>query len=407
MNIPTLEYELYYNSSKLTSLKDGNKEKIDVISFSYTDYLTGSLDEIEIQVSDPTQKWIRNWKPEQEDTISGEIHLGGRILTIQEFYIDEIAYSLYPNIITIRGLSGSVPKNGQLKKRRYQKYKETSLQSIISGVAQRNNLVLQWNGDDVDILSMNQRGRSDYKFINDLAKSYGFYTKIFTKVKKKKSGREKTKYLIFQDLSSGELSVSWEGEQVVAGAGSGQRYVTITDDDIISGANFQLQSTADDRKDHRKYKPYDSKLEKFRVYNDKKQGVDRGTQRTRYSDGPVKNKARDGALNGLLEETKGDLLLAARPDIVAGTIVYFDSKTAFKGTYLIYEVTHTLRNDSGWNTKIASMKRLSSADLPKPPIYYSTPKRSKNSRTFIALVGDIGVYVPKTLLKKPVTIIGN
>jgi phage protein D len=442
MKIPKIQYEIYYNDYGLRSVdkigyrrveKDtyesttdneaitffsnekykyktteetSQKYKLDVISISYSDYLHGSLDELEIQVSDPTQKWIRNWKPEQNDTISGEIYLDNTILSLQEFYIDEISYTVYPNIITIRGLSGSIPKDGQLRKRRYQKYKETTLQSIISGVAQRNNLVMQWNGDDVDVLSMNQGGRSDLKFISDLAKKYGFYTKIFTKVKKKKGQREKTKYLIFQDLTSGQLSVSWEGEQVSVSSGTGQRYITITDDDIVSSANFHLESVYEDRKDLRKYSPYDAKLDKFVAYNEKKQGVNAGTSRDRWSDGPIKNNARDAALNAILEETKGDLMLAARPDIVAGTIVYFDSKTVFKGTYLVWEVTHTIQSNSGWTTKISNMKRLSSADLPKPPKYYSTPKRAQSSHYFgHTVIGLENQYVDKTQMKKSTPIV--
>lgn len=444
MKIPEIKYDIYYNDYGLKSVnKIGYKRvitevydsetdsesifftknkpyryktteetvqkyKLNVISISYTDYLQGSLDELEIQVSDPTQKWIRNWKPEQEDTISGEIYLGDKVLTLQEFYIDEISYAVYPNIITIRGLSGSIPKSGQLRKRRYQKYKETTLRSIISGIAQRNGLVMQWNGNDIPIQSMNQRGRSDLRFISDLAKQYGFYTKIFTKVKKKKGDREKTKYLIFQDLVFGQMDVLFEGEQVTASSGPGQRFITITDGDIVSSANFHLESIHEDRKELRKYKPYESKLDKFSAYSAQKQGIDAGTSRDRWSDGPIKNNARDVALNAILEEAKGDLMLAARPDIVAGTVVYFDSQTSFRGTYLVWEVTHTIQVNSGWTTKIGSMKRLSSADLPKPPKYYSTPKRSANSSSYRSnTLGKTSTRVEKGNLSKSTPIVST
>lgn len=393
MSIPIFKYEFYYNDVEIKELsKASEKTRIELTSISYNDYLTDQIDEMNITISDPTGKWLKNWKPKQKDTISGTVWLDDLKMDMGEFNVADCSYSYYPNSITLQCLSGAVPKNGQLRKKRNIKYQKTTLRTLVSSIAQKNNLILQWVGDDVDLDTAYQRWQSDIQFLSSLAREHNFFSKLHTRVKKTKGQRSKLKYLVFTTKAIAGTELVRNGETVSLTEGEGERYIEIRPEDLIGNCQMTLQSIAADRANFKKYRPYEKRLEKINLANNRKQGYDSGPSLPKFTPtGKLEGQALNDAMEALLEQTEGTLSVSGNPEFVAGSVVYFTQEGMHRGSYLIYEANHVMNTSQGWVANI-TLKKLSAADLPKPA--QKTKKRSTTSQ-YTTKVGLVPVVDPR------------
>lgn len=80
-----------------------------VRSVTYTDYLQGQSDELEVELEDADGRWIGAWYPGMGDKLTLRIGYDGEpLLPCGSFEIDEIGFGGAPSIVTIRGLSTGV-----------------------------------------------------------------------------------------------------------------------------------------------------------------------------------------------------------------------------------------------------------------------------------------------------------
>ncbi len=55
---------------------------------SFTDNLTGALDEVSIQIADPDHKWVAGWVPKKNDRVRFKAALDKLNLSVPDFFVD-------------------------------------------------------------------------------------------------------------------------------------------------------------------------------------------------------------------------------------------------------------------------------------------------------------------------------
>ena len=72
---------------------------------SFTDNLTGALDEISVQIVDPDHKWVAGWVPKKNDRVRFDARLDGLRLSVPDFFVDSWDITTFPGSASIRALS--------------------------------------------------------------------------------------------------------------------------------------------------------------------------------------------------------------------------------------------------------------------------------------------------------------
>ena len=101
-----------------------------LISFSYTDYLEGQSDELQVEFEDADGRWLRNWYPDQGDALS--LSLGDQftgLLSFGKFEIAEIEYNHPPSTVSLKALSTGITKSSRTL--RGKAYENTTLAAIV------------------------------------------------------------------------------------------------------------------------------------------------------------------------------------------------------------------------------------------------------------------------------------
>lgn len=87
-----------------------------VLSFSYTDNLTGQVDDISITLEDRAELWEADWMPERGATLDitictynwSDLYSEEQDLQLGKFEIDELEVSSAPNVVTIKAVAISI-----------------------------------------------------------------------------------------------------------------------------------------------------------------------------------------------------------------------------------------------------------------------------------------------------------
>ena len=93
-----------------------------LLSISYTDYLGGQSDELQLEFEDTDGRWIRAWYPEQGDALSlsvGDQFTG--MVSWGSFEIAEIEYDHPPSVVSIKALATGITRaNRTLQPKAYE-----------------------------------------------------------------------------------------------------------------------------------------------------------------------------------------------------------------------------------------------------------------------------------------------
>jgi phage protein D len=109
-----------------------------VRSVTYTDYLSGQSDELEVELEDADGRWVRHWYPGKGDTLSLKIgYEAAPLLPCGAFEIDEIEFAQPPATVSIRGLATGVKKS--VRTRVGRAYENTTLAAIASASPSATN----------------------------------------------------------------------------------------------------------------------------------------------------------------------------------------------------------------------------------------------------------------------------
>jgi len=157
----------------------------DLLSWSYTDNLSGQADDLQIKVKDEDKRWIGPWMPDHGAELTGKIvrehwEQDGKVdaLPIGKFEIDEVDISGPPSAATIKGIS--VPESSSLRgQEKYRAWEKVKLSVIAKDIAGKAKLRLIYQvDDDPEYDRVEQSGETDLAFLMRLCNDAGLCLKI-------------------------------------------------------------------------------------------------------------------------------------------------------------------------------------------------------------------------------------
>ena len=345
---------------------------------SFTDHLTGSLDEVSVQIADPNHDWLNSWVPHKNDRVRFEARLDDVALKVPDFFVDSWDLTGWPGSVNVKALSQKVVAS-ELRKRRTVNHYDVTLRGLVSGIAQRQNLKLIWEGDDTPQVAMlRQKNMSDLAYLDKIARETGRVCKI------------QNGYLIFIPLSFGDMSIERFGDVVRLAPGNGKRTIVINPSDLTSPPKITHSGDVPNKREFRRYQPIQARLDRVRGETTDETfdgGVNTAVNLGFGSESACWSAALEAHLAGV-GITFGTL---PRVDIAAGSLVYMNEIGTYTGTYLIRKLTHKIGN-GGWSCEIEA-GRISAANLAAP----TKAERVTNSAENTAkLAAEIDAEMAKT-----------
>lgn len=317
-----------------------------VRSVTYTDYLSGQSDEMEVELEDADGRWARHWYPGKGDTLSLKIgYEAAPLLPCGSFEIDEIEFAQPPSTVTIRALSTGVKKS--VRTRVGLAYENTTLAAIAQRIAKRNKLTLVGKIRDISIDRVTQYQERDVEFLTRLAREFGYAFKIV--------GSK----LVFTEL---------------ADLRDGDAVATIRATDLIS---IRLRDKIKDVYQEAKNKYHDPQTKKLVAYEVKDNEVATVGQSTasakkqsgqsasadtlklssRGSRSAIQAKTQAALETANLGQTAGDITVPGNPKLVAGTTFYLADCGKLSGKYLVDSARHRIDRSGGYTTAM-EIKRV-------------------------------------------------
>lgn len=161
-----------------------------VLSFSYTDNLTGQVDDISITLEDRAELWEADWMPERGATLDitictynwSDLYSEEEDLQLGKFEIDELEVSSAPNVVTIKAVAISIGDDSTLRSTlRSHTWENISVQKAANDIAWQNGMKLQWYCDDnPNIDKLEQNDESDLDVLQKICDDAGFALKVTT-----------------------------------------------------------------------------------------------------------------------------------------------------------------------------------------------------------------------------------
>lgn len=161
-----------------------------VLSFSYTDNLTGQVDDISITLEDRAELWEADWMPERGATLDitictynwSDLYSEEQDLPLGKFEIDELEVSSAPNVVTIKAVAISIGDDSTLRSTlRSHTWENISVQKAANDIAWQNGMKLQWYCDDnPNIDKLEQNDESDLDVLQKICDDAGFSLKVTT-----------------------------------------------------------------------------------------------------------------------------------------------------------------------------------------------------------------------------------
>lgn len=171
MKVKTPAYKLAYNGKNITA--DIAEY---VLSITYTDYLSGQADSLDIELENTDGLWLEEYFPEKGASLVASLGYEGELVTLDEFRVDEFTISGPPSKVNLKALSTGVDKD--VRTRRNKKYEKTTLEAVVGEVAGRNGMELDGDIEPLNIERLTQYGESDLGFLKRLAATYGYGLKV-------------------------------------------------------------------------------------------------------------------------------------------------------------------------------------------------------------------------------------
>ncbi len=319
-------YSIIYNSKDIS---------LDVASYavsvSYSDYLDAKSDSIELVFEDRDDRWKNSWYPQKGDEI--ELKLGilekneEKWLNAGSFQIDEIEFNSPPDTINIKGLSSYIKQPFRELKTR--SFENMTLSSIVSQIAKGDGLDTHLEIDpDIPFKRLDQKSKSDLEFLKELAKKWGYYTKI------------DHNRLIFVKLEKMEKAGAVE---------------------TIEKGKSGIVSFSFSDKTHKIYKActvswWDAKTKKKLSYTYEDEGIVKGdilkvNERVENMAQAIE-MAKQRLKNANRLQTTGSLSLFGNPYLVSGAKVLLSGFGMLDGEYLIEEAHHRITKSEGYTTEV-------------------------------------------------------
>lgn len=143
-----------------------------VLSITYTDYLQGQSDELDINLEDRDERWKKGWYPQKGDEIfCGLGYVGETLLPCGTFQLDEIEMNGPPDTVSLRCLAAPVTK--ALRTNNTVAYENKTLREIAGDIAKTHGLTIIGTVPDIRVERITQNSERDLSFLRRLAMEYG------------------------------------------------------------------------------------------------------------------------------------------------------------------------------------------------------------------------------------------
>jgi uncharacterized protein len=168
--------DLTYNSKNIKAeLEEHLKD------WTFTDNLSGEIDDLQIMLEDIENKWLSDWFPSQGAILSAYIYKkywkSQTIKTkIGKFEVDEITAE--PAEVTIKALA--VPESSSIRgETKSKSWEKTTLKVVAGDIAKRNNLKLYYHANNNPKKDrFEQESETDLAFLYRLCNDEGFCLKL-------------------------------------------------------------------------------------------------------------------------------------------------------------------------------------------------------------------------------------
>jgi len=302
-----------------------------LLSATYTDYVEGQSDTLEIAVEDTDGRFRTTWYPTQGDAL--QLKLGYQDTTLLDcggFEIDEIELEGPPDTVSIRAVSAGVLRPQRTHMGRA--YESTTLATIARQVAVRLKLSLVGTIEAIPIRRVTQINESDLTFLHRLAGEYGyaFSVKGTRLVFAKRAELRAAKVVL--TLSRSDLA----------------RYRLR---DKIMGVVHEAQASYHDPKTKRlrHYKLRDTS--RAAASADKVKVVTRAE-----SDEQARAQASSALAEANIEATALTLTVEGDPRLMAGVNFTLTDMGKLSGTYHVVMSRHTIGRSDGYTTEIEAKR---------------------------------------------------
>lgn len=295
------------------------------LSVTYTDYVHGKSDEIELKLEDREHLWKSSWYPQKGDLISLKIGYEGEpLLPCGSFEIDEIELSAPPDVVSLKGLSTNIKK--ALRQDNTKAYENKTLKQIVEEIAKKHGFELVGEIKEIKLKRITQKQERDLSFLKRLAEDYGYIFKVA-------DGK-----LVFYEI--GKL----ESENTVF---------------VIDRKNMISFSFRD--KTYECYKAcevsyHEPKAKKLITHTEKADGFVKGdilkiNERCENKEQAVA-KAKAHLKNKNKLQTEGTITLIGNQKLCAGLNIEVTGLHVLDGKYHIETAKHTIDRSSGYRTEL-------------------------------------------------------
>lgn len=308
-----------------------------LLSVTYTDYLEGESDEIEVRLENTDRRWENEWYPEKGAALTLSIgYEGGALLPCGTFEIDEIALSGTPDVVTLKALATGPMK--AVRTRRAHAYENTTLAAIAKTVADRNKMTVVGEIDSTPIERATQYHERDVEFLARVAKEHGYIFKITGDKLVFHKQDAIWQAAAVRTIRRTEVKPGYELRDKISG--------------VVEGADVHYH-------DHKK-----KELVTYGVRDGEVVVVGRGTSADRVrhvrrvaNKGEAQRKAGAALEAANQFRCEGRLPLMGDPSLPAGVNVHLKGFGKLSGLYTVSSSRHTIARDSGYSTEL-EVKRV-------------------------------------------------
>ncbi|MDD1016830.1 phage late control D family protein [Pseudomonas rubra] len=302
-----------------------------LLSLTYSDFLTGQADSLDVELEDTDGKWIDAWYPGHGDMLTLSLGWQGKPLrTLGNFEIDEVELNAPPSTVNIRALGAGI--QSALRTTEYRAYENTTLDAVARQVAARQGLELVGRIEPIKLDRLTQQD-SDLTFLRNLAGEYDYAFKV--------TGKRMVFHAI-SDLAKGRPVAS----------------LVLKD---LTSVRVRDQITVVPKKVAVKHKdPVKKKLISYDIVNGETVAVPSSTSKTTTSADTKKQRKRAASEEVAKARAKADLAKAnrerttggwtamGRPELVSGNVVTLVAAGKMGGDYLITAAHHRLTRSGGY-----------------------------------------------------------
>lgn len=301
-----------------------------IVSVSYTDFVEGEADTLDIRLEDADGRFRGAWYPAKGQTVELSFGFDGAPLqNAGRFEIDEIELEGPPDTVTIRAIAAGV--KSPYRTRQGRTYESTTLDAIARTVSHRLKLQLIGKIDPIQITHITQIHENDLTFMRRLAGEYGYAFSIkgtrITFFKHKELRAAKPVLILSRtDLTRYHLR------------------------DKIMGVAATAQVSY-----------HDPKTKRLRHYKVQNTHLDTSADAVKLnvraeSNSQAKAKAQAVLDGGNQDATQLDLTVYGNPKLVAGINFKLANMGRFDAVYHIVKSHHNMDRNSGYSTDIEAKR---------------------------------------------------